>query len=394
MEDDSIDVFQIDDPDKSVRDKMTTITEIMTYRFHYPFMALVKGGTEIFTYDFTKGSFGFCQLNSPIIAVTSTENVKSIISFHVLFDVGKFFVYGEIVARDTNDMALTYSKRFIEKDLLEKDKILTFFDPTSCRWNDTEEEHPGIIILTANYLQQINLVKYGSKVIKESKNKLGDIINLNGTGLIIGEKGSDEIYHLPVPIKVDDDKAYQSMYKSHDKIRSIRFNFEEEMPYIYLCDQDNFLKKFDMVRTESTSLGLINEYYTYEGFNGKNLYRINEGMLFDKDQGYKLQEKDADKIEYSNERGYYKPDLDMDVSTISEEFPLISEDVLMFAGKSMTNSNTFKQMKVVIMPSYESPLFRLLPHSLAKFLKNEFYFYPKSFHEEFIVYRLNRTDIQ
>lgn len=59
LEDDSIDIFQIDDPEASIRDKMTTITEVTTYRFHYPYMALVKGGTEIFTYDFTKGNFGY-----------------------------------------------------------------------------------------------------------------------------------------------------------------------------------------------------------------------------------------------------------------------------------------------------------------------------------------------
>lgn len=282
LEDDSIDIFQIDDPEISIRDKMTTITEIKTYRFHYPYMALIKGGKEVFTYDFTKGSFGYCQLNSPIVAVTATEGVQSIISFHVLFDVGTFLVYGEIVAKDTNDIALTYSKRFIEKDKLKKDRILTFFDPAKCKWNDTIEEHPGLIIQSVNYLQQINLVKYGSIIVKESKNKVGDIINLNGTGLIIGRKGDVDVHHLPVPIKVDDDKAHITVYKSADKIKSIRFNFENVNPFIYLCDLDNFVKKFDMVRTESTNLSLINEYYAYEGFTGKDAYRIHDGMLFER----------------------------------------------------------------------------------------------------------------
>lgn len=110
-------------------------------------------------------------------------------------------------------------------------------------------------------------------------------------------------------------------------------------------------------------------------------------------KGIKLQLKDPEVLEYSNEGGYYNPNLDLDVSTITDEFPMLSQDVLMFCGKAVSKSKTFKQMKAMIIPSYESPLFRLLPYNLAEFLKNEFYFYPKSSDDEFIVYRLNRTDI-
>lgn len=175
-------------------------------------MSCVKGGTEIFTYDFTKGSYGYCQLNSPIIAVSRTESVKTIISFHALFDVGPFFVYGEIVAKDTNDLAFTFSKRFIEKDTLEKEKLLTLYDPIFCKWNDTQEHHPGLILHTSNYLQQVNLVKYGSLVTYGVRYKLGDIIHLNGSGFVIGKKGDQHIYHMPVPLKVSDLNSMHMLY--------------------------------------------------------------------------------------------------------------------------------------------------------------------------------------
>jgi len=48
----------------------------------------------------------------------------------------------------------------------------------------------------------------------------------------------------------------------------------------------------------------------------------------------------------------------------------------------------------LIMPTYRSPLFRLLPLEQSKYLRNEFYYYPKSINQEYVVYRLNRTDIQ
>lgn len=92
-------------------------------------MSFVKGCNEIFIYDFTKAIYGYCQFNSPIIAVTSTQSLKSIISFHVMFDVGPYFVYGELVAKDTKDLVFTFSRRFIEKAHLNPDRILTFYDP-------------------------------------------------------------------------------------------------------------------------------------------------------------------------------------------------------------------------------------------------------------------------
>ena len=58
-----------------------------------------------------------------------------------------------------------------------------------------------------------------------------------------------------------------------------------------------------------------------------------------------------------------------------------------------TRKSIFKPSKALILPAYESPLFRLLPMDMSKYLRNEFYMYPKSLNEEFIVYRLNRTDI-
>ena len=39
---------------------------------------------------------------------------------------------------------------------------------------------------------------------------------------------------------------------------------------------------------ESTSLKLVDEYYTFEGFTGKESYKINDEMIFIKTLGVKL----------------------------------------------------------------------------------------------------------
>ena len=175
--------------------------------------------------------------------MTSTENASSVISFHVMFDVGPFFVYGEIVAKDTNDLAFTFSKRYIEKNFLISDRILTFYDPIACKWDDTKENHPGLIVHTVNYLQQVNLVKYRSKLELQAKYKQGEILNLNGTGLIIGKRGERHIFHLPTPFKVNDKISQANVYNSNSTIRSISFNFEGTNPYIYIADYDDCVKK-------------------------------------------------------------------------------------------------------------------------------------------------------
>lgn len=83
----------------------------------------------------------------------------------------------------------------------------------------------------------------------------------------------------------------------------------------------------------------------------------------------------------------------MDEDTIDDVFPLISQDVLLFCGKMRSRAIIFKQSNAFIIPSFNCPLFRLLPNDFERFLKNEFIMYPKSIPEEFIVYQLNRTDI-
>lgn len=127
--DDSVDIVMMFDDSKNPKDTSFTITEITDYRFHYPYMGLIKGGKEIFTYDFTKSLYGYCRLSCPVAAVSITENVKSSISFRVLLDVGPYFVFSVLETKDLFDMTMTYSKRFIEKSFLLPEKILTFYDP-------------------------------------------------------------------------------------------------------------------------------------------------------------------------------------------------------------------------------------------------------------------------
>ena len=148
-----------------------------------------------------------------------------------------------------------------------------------------------------------------------------------------------------------------------------------------------------MLRTDSQALKVVEDFFAYQGFNGREKFRINSGMIFVKTLGVKLQHRDPDGGNYTQVDEYHKPPLEMDEDTIDEEFPLISQDVLMFCGKMKSRPTIFKHGKALIIPSYQSPLFRLLPIDQAKYLRNEFFFYPKSLNDEFIVYRLNRTDM-
>ena len=213
------------------------------FTFYYPYMGFIKGSNEIITYDFTKNIYGYIQLNSPVIATTSTSSYKTSIKFSVLLDVGSFFIYAIIESRDTFEFMITYSKRFIEKDLIMGEKILTFFDPIPWRWNDNQSEDPGIIIHSLNYLQQINLIKYNSKIIVQGKYRPEDIKHLNGTGLLIGKRGEKVVIHLPVPIKIDDKVTWVNMYTSNDVLRSVDYCFEGKDPYIYIyAIMENTLK--------------------------------------------------------------------------------------------------------------------------------------------------------
>jgi hypothetical protein len=139
-------------------------------------------------------------------------------------------------------------------------------------------------------------------------------------------------------------------------------------------------------------LKIDEEYFVDENFSGKEKYIIHQGILYIKASAITLQLKDPDGADIATDEKYHAP-LGMDEDTIDYEFPLVSQDVLLFSGKALVKSNVFKPAKALIMPSYKSPLFRLLPLGQVRFLRNEFYYYPKSLDEEYIVYRLNRNDI-
>jgi hypothetical protein len=85
---------------KNIRDTTFTITELSTYRFHYPYMGLIKGGKEVFIYDFTKGVYSYTRMNSPIAFDANTESVKTSITFRILLDLGPFYVYALLEAKD------------------------------------------------------------------------------------------------------------------------------------------------------------------------------------------------------------------------------------------------------------------------------------------------------
>ena len=391
--DDSVDILQLFDEPKKIREKIFTITEITTFRFHYPYMAMVKGGNEFFLYDFTKALYGYCQFNSPIIAVTGTQSLKSIISFHVIFDVGPYLVYGELVAKDSDDLVFTFSNRFIEKTSLVPEKILTFYDPIDCKWDGFKDTEPGLILHSVNNIYQINLIRHNVIAKLEEKIREGDILNLNGCGLIIGKKGELDILHAPVPINVSQIDKFNKVYTCSNPILSITCHFEARNPYIYLCESEKFLKKCEMLRNDSTTLKIDSEIFVDEAFTGREIFGINKGMLYIKQKGIVLQTKDPDGADVDTDEKF-DPPLNLDGSTIDNEFPLISQDVLLFSGKVISKSQVFKAARALIMPTYRSPLFRLLPLEQSKYLRNEFYYYPKSINQEYVVYRLNRTDIQ
>ena len=233
-------------------------------------------------------------------------------------------------ARNCELLTLTFAKRFVEKNFLTPERIITFYDPVPCQWEDIKTNDPGLIVHSTSYLQCFNLIKY-NKIVKEpGKYKIDDIKHLNGLGLLVGKRGDKYVTHIPVPIKIDDRLTYVNLYQSIDTIRSIDLNFEGETPYLYLSENDEYLKKFELPRSDSTSLKLDSEYFAYQGFTGKEIYRINKGLIFVKTLGVKLVEKYIHMKDTSQISDQFQPSLEMIEDTIDDEFPLVSQDVLMF----------------------------------------------------------------
>lgn len=180
----------------NMKDSTFQIKEMTGLTFNYPYFAMIKGCNEVFIYDYTKeGEFSYLRLNSPIICTSSTFTVleeESLVSakqkgklkirslptaIKCMIDMGDFLVYSAIDVEDTENVNITFSKRFIEKRFLKNEKIICVYDPIPYFWGKSEDCHLGLTIHSVNFLQGFNLWKYNTKKVLNGKWKKGRLYN-------------------------------------------------------------------------------------------------------------------------------------------------------------------------------------------------------------------------
>lgn len=145
-----------------------------------------------------------------------------------------------------------------------------------------------------------------------------------------------------------------------------------------------------MVSDGQGTLSPEKEWYVNQTYRCDEPFKMTTTMLFEKNKGFTLQERGKETPEQEET---YSPNLQIKQSTMSSEFPMMSQGIMLFIGEEPNNKSLmFSQNEAIILPSYAAPLYNLLPTYLLKYLNNEFFYYPPGIDSEYIVYQLNRTD--
>ena len=88
--DDSFEVIITNKKNKSIDSSTYKVQEFTGHKYKFPYLCFLKGGNEIFRYNFFKNKFTYCKLNSPIVALQSESYEK--LSYTGLMDRRDFYM--------------------------------------------------------------------------------------------------------------------------------------------------------------------------------------------------------------------------------------------------------------------------------------------------------------
>ena len=134
-----VDVTIIDSNAKEISDTTYELVEFSGYRFSFPWITMIKGGSEVIKYDFNWKEFLYWKLPSSLTIIQRGSREE--IMYHGLLDLGPYYWKVFLNWDMKNDkMSLESDINFIMKNQLPHDRLINFIADTRASFMNMKEQ--------------------------------------------------------------------------------------------------------------------------------------------------------------------------------------------------------------------------------------------------------------
>ena len=180
------------------------IKENTIVEFIYPAIIIVKGWMELIIYNITENLYYYTELNAPIMMQSSTINDNNSLEMNLFYDFGEYLIYSVLSFSVGSNSIFnhTYYKKYIEKSLFPKEKLLCGFNPINTKFLTKTEE--AITLQFSRTIMSISLKTYEWVQQLDSEFEHGELIHVSNDCFYTWKKSSKMIICKPLPINFAD----------------------------------------------------------------------------------------------------------------------------------------------------------------------------------------------
>jgi hypothetical protein len=324
---DSFEYFVINEKIKTLESSIYKVKEFSEYKYWYPYLLMIKGGNEVFRYNFTRNKFIYLKLNSSFVGLENQSYEH--LSYTGLLDLGDYYAKAVIdwANGESSDFILEVNKRYIVKKHLPKSKLLGCFPNDLAKFGGNIEEE-AFFIHMSDYIVAYSM--HNNRRLSFLKIKYDQREIIYHKGLLLAKRDSKKIYYVKAPCNFNDSADYFAVYESSNLIKDFVLSRNEDE--FYLVDKTGGVK---IVRLERVSelytretLKVSKDYFVEKNFIGGAPFNLSDSMMYYGFKGYLLQD-----MKFKNEELTTEYDLNLDEYLTPLDIPFISKNSIVFIGQ-------------------------------------------------------------
>lgn len=180
------------------------IQENTIVEFIYPAIIIVKGWLELIVYNITENLYYYMELNAPILMQSATINDNNSLEMSLFYDMGEYLIFS-ILSFAVGAQSVfnhKYYKRYLEKAVFPKEKLLWGFDPVSTKFLTKTEQ--AIALQFSGTITSIGLLTHEWVQQTDCDFEHGELIHVYDDCFYTWKKSSKIIVSKPLPINFAD----------------------------------------------------------------------------------------------------------------------------------------------------------------------------------------------
>lgn len=168
----------------------------------------------------------YIKLNSPIAVLCTTVSTSYNLDLKALIDLGNYYGYiaFNFSIGSYNSIYASLYKRYMEKENLPREKVLTCFEPQKIKFLSKEED--ALVLQFPNFIYCLGLLTFELFSITDSDLKLGELIHISYAGMLEWRLDDTEIIFKQSPINFNDRNYGDSVFESQDTLKIVKVEYD------------------------------------------------------------------------------------------------------------------------------------------------------------------------